>query len=260
MPEITPQQRKELEEKLKKMSPEEIAALQKQQCVFCQIVEGKIPSRKVYEDETCIAVLDINPAARGHLLLLPKEHYMIMPQIPDEVVGQMMIAAKKLSQALLRGVKASGTNIFIANGSVAGQKSQHFMIHIIPRKEGDKVLDIQEKYVEERLLENAEEAIQDYLYQLMGKKKIVRKQAKLEDYHTAESSAEREEEILRREEEKEEERKRPKVEEEKNEEKKGEGRKKKSESKRVIEKKEKSGSRNVSKREVGLDDIANLFK
>ena len=89
MPDMTEEQRKELEEKLKKMSPEELKEFQKQQCIFCQIIAGKVPSKKVYEDAQCIAVLDIAPASKGHLLIMPKEHYAIMPQIPDKEIGHI---------------------------------------------------------------------------------------------------------------------------------------------------------------------------
>ncbi len=62
----------ELQEKIKNMSPEELKEFQKQQCIFCQIISGKVASKKIYEDEKCIAILDINPANPGHLLLMPK--------------------------------------------------------------------------------------------------------------------------------------------------------------------------------------------
>jgi histidine triad (HIT) family protein len=127
------------EEELKKMSPEQIAEMQKQNCIFCQIVSGKIPSKKVFEDEKVIAFLDINPASPGHILLIPKTHYAILPQIPEDEVGHMFAVAKNLSNALLKGLLVKGTNIFVANGQVAGQKAPHFMIHIIPRKEGDSL-------------------------------------------------------------------------------------------------------------------------
>ena len=76
---MTEEQVKELQEKIKNMSPEELKEFQKKQCVFCQIISGKVQSKKVYDDEKCIAILDINPANPGHVLLLPKEHYSIMP-------------------------------------------------------------------------------------------------------------------------------------------------------------------------------------
>lgn len=125
------------QEELKNMSPEQVAEMQKQNCIFCQIVSGKVPSKKVFEDEKVIAFLDINPASSGHILLIPKTHYSILPQIPEDEVGHLFTVAKNLSNALLKGLQVKGTNIFVANGAVAGQKAPHFIIHIIPRKEGD---------------------------------------------------------------------------------------------------------------------------
>ena len=127
------------EEDLKNMSPEQLAELQKQNCVFCHIVSGKVSSKKIYEDDKCLAILDINPANPGHILLLPKEHYQIMPLVPEDIIGHMFVIAKQLSQIQLKALKAQGTTIMIANGLVAGQRAPHFMIHIIPRKEGDGV-------------------------------------------------------------------------------------------------------------------------
>ncbi|HII66327.1 TPA: HIT family protein [Candidatus Woesearchaeota archaeon] len=136
----TPEQIKELQEKIAKMSPEELKEFQKKQCIFCHIVAGKVQSRKVYEDEHTLAVLDINPANPGHILLLTKEHYSIMPQLPLEVLEHVFLVAKKLSNALLRAVDARGSNIMVANGVAAGQKAQHFIVHIIPRREKDGVV------------------------------------------------------------------------------------------------------------------------
>lgn len=127
------------QEELSKMSPEEIKELQKQQCIFCQIIAGRVQSRRIYEDDRVLAILDINPANPGHILLLPKEHYAIMPQMPDSEVSYLMIVAKHLSQALIRAFNVKGTNIFIANGAAAGQRAVHFMLHIIPRMPGDGI-------------------------------------------------------------------------------------------------------------------------
>ena len=135
----TPEEMEALREKIKNMSPEELKEFQKKQCIFCQIIEGKIQAKKVYEDEKTIGILDINPANPGHILLLPKEHYSVMPQIPEKEVAHLFMASKFLSNAVLKTLEASGTNIIIANGPAAGQKAQHFMIHVIPRKEGDGV-------------------------------------------------------------------------------------------------------------------------
>lgn len=129
----------EMQEQLKNMTPEQIRELQKQQCIFCRIAEGKIPAKKVYEDDLYIAVLDINPGAPGHILVMPKEHYAILPQMPEEVVSHLGMLAKHLSQAVLRGLKAQGTTIIASNGLAAGQRASHFLLHIIPRTEGDGV-------------------------------------------------------------------------------------------------------------------------
>ena len=121
------------------ISPEQKEALEKQkeQCPFCKIIKGEIPSHKVYEDDLIIAVLDINPATKGHILVMPKEHYPIMPLIPPETFEHLFAKTKHLSQCLKEGMLVFGDTIFIANGYAAGQQSNHFMLHIIPRDEGD---------------------------------------------------------------------------------------------------------------------------
>lgn len=167
---MTEEQQKALQEKIKKMSPEELKEFQKQQCIFCQIIAGKVPSKKIFEDDKTIAILDINPAAQGHILLLPKEHYAIMPQVLETEIGHLFSISKKLSQAMLRGLKVSGTNLFIANGFAAGQKAQHFMIHIIPRKEGDGILNLQERIIDERAIQGAKITIETKLKALLGVK------------------------------------------------------------------------------------------
>src|SRR3989344_1547602 len=136
---MTPEQLQALQEKIKNMSPEELKEFQKKQCIFCQIVAGKVQSRKIYEDEKTIAILDINPSNPGHVLLLTKEHYSIMPQVPDDEVAHVFMVAKALSNSMLRSIDAQGTNIIAANGIAAGQRAQHFMVHIIPRKENDGI-------------------------------------------------------------------------------------------------------------------------
>ena len=136
---ISPEQLKVLQDKLKQMSPEELKEFQKKQCIFCQIVASKVQSKKVYEDDKVIAMLDINPANPGHVLLITKEHYSIMPQIPDDEVAYVFMVVKSLSNSMLRAIDAQGTNVIVANGIAAGQRAQHFMVHIIPRKENDNI-------------------------------------------------------------------------------------------------------------------------
>ncbi|PIN76729.1 hypothetical protein COV17_01335 [Candidatus Woesearchaeota archaeon CG10_big_fil_rev_8_21_14_0_10_36_11] len=170
---LTEEQQKQLEEKIKNMSPEELQEFQKQQCIFCQIIAGKIPSKKVYEDETCITILDVNPAAKGHVLVIPKEHYAIMPQIPDTEIGHLFRIAQKMSQVILKSLQSGGTSIFVANGLAAGQRVQHFMIHIIPRKDGDQVLDLKDKVIDKELVHKVQSAVENKLNEHLGVKKEV---------------------------------------------------------------------------------------
>jgi len=137
--ELSPEEQEELKKKLESMSPEELKNFQKQQCIFCHIVSGKVSAKKIFEDDKTLGILDINPANPGHVLLLPKEHHMIMPQLPEDELEHIFIISKQISNALLKSLDVRGTNIMVANGPAAGQRAQHFMIHIIPRKEGDGI-------------------------------------------------------------------------------------------------------------------------
>ncbi|MBI5072289.1 HIT domain-containing protein [Candidatus Woesearchaeota archaeon] len=110
---------------------------QKAQCPFCKIVKGEIPSKKIYEDDKILAILDINPAAKGHLLVLPKEHYPIMPLIPPDIFEYLFLKTKQLSAAMKEGLLLFGDTLFIANGYAAGQQSSHFMLHLVPRETND---------------------------------------------------------------------------------------------------------------------------
>ena len=114
-------------------------ALSKENCIFCHIVSGKIPSKRVYEDEDCVGILDINPANAGHILLMTREHYIFLPQVPRETQDKVFAAARLLSQATLQALRSEGTTLFVANGGVAGQRAPHFMAHIIPRLASDGV-------------------------------------------------------------------------------------------------------------------------
>ena len=157
MPEqqMSEEQTKALQEKIKNMSPEELKEFQKKQCIFCQIISGKVQSRKVYEDENVIAILDVNPANPGHMLIMPREHYSIMPQMPDDEIGHIFMVAKALSNASLRALEVQGSNIVVANGVAAGQRAQHFMVHLIPRKENDSIeFQIPQKIISEEELQN----------------------------------------------------------------------------------------------------------
>lgn len=170
---LSPAQQRELEEKLKQMSPEELQDYQKQQCIFCQIISGKIPAHKVYEDKTALAILDIYPARLGHVLVVPKEHYGVLPQVPAQEIAHLFTLAKQMSHAQLRGLRVEGTSIFVANGVVAGQKSAHFVVHVIPRVTGDELLEILPKKFDPEKVKALYPRLVNTLSRLVGAQKEV---------------------------------------------------------------------------------------
>ena len=111
----------------------------RESCIVCQIIENKIPSKKIYEDELVMAVLDVNGANPGHCFLMPKNHYPIIEQVPDNEISRLFQVSNKISTAIFESLGAQGTNIFVANGIPAGQTVAHFTINIIPRKENDGI-------------------------------------------------------------------------------------------------------------------------
>lgn len=111
----------------------------REKCIVCRIIEGGIPSKKIYEDELVMAVLDVNGANPGHCFLMPKNHYPIIEQVPDAEIGKLFQVSNKISSAIFESLGAQGTNLFIANGIPAGQTVAHFTINIIPRKENDGI-------------------------------------------------------------------------------------------------------------------------
>lgn len=112
---------------------------QKKHCIFCKIVKGDMSSKKVYEDDLLLAVLDVNPCAKGHVLVLPKEHYPIMPHIPPKTFKRLFGILPELGKALKTSLVSTGFNVFIANGGAAGQQAQHFLFHLFPRENGDQM-------------------------------------------------------------------------------------------------------------------------
>ena len=111
--------------------------MDQQQCIFCGIANGGVPSKKIYEDEKVTVVLDIYPANPAHLLVLTKNHYSVFNQLSQEEAEHLGIISKRLSELLFKVLKPEGINFFIANGPVAGQKAPHFILHAIPRFSGD---------------------------------------------------------------------------------------------------------------------------
>ena len=106
-------------------------------CIFCKIIAGEIPSRTIYEDEDFKVILDANPASKGHALILPKEHFANIYEISEEMLAKAASLAKKLASHMTRVLDCDGLNLLQNNGEVAGQTVFHFHLHMIPRYEGD---------------------------------------------------------------------------------------------------------------------------
>lgn len=159
-----------LDDDISNMSPERLQEMQKKNCIFCHIISGRVSSKKIYEDDKCIAILDINPCNPGHVLLLPKDHYAVLPQMPDDLVKHLFKVSKGISNAQLKALQAGGTNIFLANGVSAGQKAPHFMFHIIPRKENDGIrnFDFMETSLDAKAISEAEAKIRYKLNMALG--------------------------------------------------------------------------------------------
>jgi histidine triad (HIT) family protein len=106
-------------------------------CLFCKIVTGDIPSTRVDEDERTIAFMDINPATRGHLLVIPREHSADVLEIADEDLQACARMAQKLAQRAKDRLGADGVNLLNSCGAVAWQTVFHFHVHVIPRYAND---------------------------------------------------------------------------------------------------------------------------
>ena len=108
-------------------------------CIFCKIIAGEIPSYTIYEDEDFKVFLDVNPASKGHALIVPKVHYANIYDIDEEVAAKAMKLAKKLATRMTDVLGCEGFNILQNNNETAGQTVFHFHIHLIPRYESAKM-------------------------------------------------------------------------------------------------------------------------
>lgn len=108
-------------------------------CIFCKILDGVIPSAKIYEDEDFAIILDVGPASFGHALMIPKDHYANLFEMPEELLSKAMSLAKVWGDKLVKALNADGLNLVQNNGLAAGQTVFHYHLHLIPRYEGDNV-------------------------------------------------------------------------------------------------------------------------
>ncbi len=134
------EQQERLQEILSTLTPEEREQLVgKQQCPFCLMAEGKIPTVKVYEDNDILAILDINPASPGHTLIFTKAHYALITELSSDEASKLFTTANKIAKAITKALNASGVNIYAASGPAAGQTAPHVLVNIIPRFENDGI-------------------------------------------------------------------------------------------------------------------------
>lgn len=119
-------------------------------CIFCKIIKGEIPSSKVYEDDKILAFLDINPANKGHTLIIPKTHYETLNNIPQDILAELIKVVQKISKSVDAKIKPDGYNLLMSNKPAAEQVIPHAHIHVIPRYENDdfKLIWTHKKYEE----------------------------------------------------------------------------------------------------------------
>jgi len=106
-------------------------------CIFCKIVAGEIPSCNVYEDELTIAFLDIGPLVKGHTLVIPRQHIDPLTAASTEILSACMQTVQRVMQALQKSLGADGVNLHQANGAAAGQVVPHLHFHVVPRFAND---------------------------------------------------------------------------------------------------------------------------
>ena len=106
-------------------------------CIFCKIANGEIPSKTLYEDDSFRVILDLGPATKGHALIIPKEHYANLYELPEETAGEVMKLAKRMVVKMTERLECEGFNLVQNNGDLAGQTVFHFHMHMIPRYQAD---------------------------------------------------------------------------------------------------------------------------
>ncbi|MCI8400885.1 MAG: HIT family protein [Lachnospiraceae bacterium] len=109
--------------------------MKKEDCIFCKIAAGEIPSCTIYEDEDVRVILDLGPASKGHALILPKEHYDDVCSLDEGLAAKLLPLAARIGQAMKSSLGCAGFNLVQNNGRAAGQTVFHFHMHVIPRYE-----------------------------------------------------------------------------------------------------------------------------
>ena len=155
----------DLKEQIEEATPEELEEFIKQQqgkqkCIFCEIIAGRIDSIKIYEDQDILVLMEIMPATKGHILIIPKHHYQFIQEIPDALMTKMMYFVKTVSPIIVKLLDAKSLSIYIPQGQLAGQSIQHFVINLIPRYEADNIsFDWEHKKADEKELKGIADKI-----------------------------------------------------------------------------------------------------
>jgi histidine triad (HIT) family protein len=108
-------------------------------CIFCAIVAGNAPAHRVYEDDTTLSFMDIQPVSDGHLLIVPKRHYETLLEADEPSLLAVMSASLRIAHALKRALGPDGIGVHQLNGAAAGQTVFHYHMHLIPRNHGDPI-------------------------------------------------------------------------------------------------------------------------
>lgn len=108
-------------------------------CIFCKLIAGEIPCFKLFEDESTLAFMDINPASAGHALVIPKEHSADIHAVSDAAISATVKTAKLIAAAIDKTLSPEGLNLLQCNGPAAAQSVLHFHMHVLPRREGDEL-------------------------------------------------------------------------------------------------------------------------
>ncbi len=111
----------------------------KEECIFCKLANGQIPTNAIYEDEDFKVIMDVNPASKGHCIILPKTHAANLLELPEEYCEKLLPVAKKCCKVLMEVLQCDGINVLQNNGEAAGQTVFHLHVHLIPRYKGDDV-------------------------------------------------------------------------------------------------------------------------
>jgi histidine triad (HIT) family protein len=138
-------------------------------CIFCEIISGNSPAEIIYENDSVLSFLDINPMNYGHTLVIPKEHFPDFIDIPEKLLSEIIKSVQYVSKAVYKGLNSDGYNIVANNGKAAGQSVFHFHFHIIPRYDSDYKMKL-------NLKKYSGDTIKDYAAKIKNEINITRRE------------------------------------------------------------------------------------